>query len=126
MTGDVSLDYNIGMNFGVTEKKMVELLARMEKCGLKESDIEESFVRGSGPGGQKVNKTSSCALLKHKPTGLMVKMQKERSLGLNRFFARRRLCELLEEEQGIVSAEKLALEKIRKQKQRRNRRSSSK
>ena len=80
---------------------------------------------GSGPGGQKVNKTSSCALLKHKPSGLMVKMQKERSLGLNRFFARRRLCELLEEEQGIVSTEKLALDKIRKQKQRRKRRNSN-
>ncbi len=113
------------MNFGVTDKKTAELFARMEKCGLKESDIEETFVRSSGPGGQKVNKTSSCALLKHKPSGLQVKMQKERSLGLNRFFARRRLCELLEESMGVISTEKRKSDKIRKQKQRRKRRSRS-
>lgn len=114
------------MNFGVTDRKQAELEARMAALGLREEDFEEKFVRSSGPGGQKVNKTSSCVVLKHTPSGLEVKMQKERSQPLNRYHARKRLCELMEEQTlGACSPAALAAEKIRKQKQRRRRRSNS-
>ncbi len=111
------------INFGVSEKKTVQLLKRMDKCGLLEGDIEEKFTRSSGPGGQKVNKTATCVQLKHNPSGLQVKMQKERSQRLNRFFARRRMCELLEERQsGVNSVLVRKAHKIHKQKDRRRRR----
>ncbi len=112
------------MNFGVTQKKQEELEARMARLELREENIQERYVRSSGPGGQKVNKTASCVYLKHLPSGLEVKMQRERSQGLNRYYARKRLCELLEHEQlGRKSPAALKADKIRKQKQRRRRRS---
>ncbi|MBN1766588.1 MAG: peptide chain release factor-like protein [Sedimentisphaerales bacterium] len=111
------------IDFGVTPQKREELLRRMTACDLREADMEETFIRGTGPGGQKINKTSSCVSLKHIPSGLTVKMQRARSQGLNRFYARRRLCELLEERMlGHKSPEALKREKIRKQKDRRRRR----
>lgn len=111
------------INFGVTEQKRQELEQRMQNCGLLEKDLEESFVRSGGAGGQKVNKTSTCVQLTHLPTGLTVKMQKSRSQGLNRFYARRQVCELLENEMlGKGSPEAKRIEKIRKQKDRRKRR----
>jgi len=114
------------INFGVTQQKQDELTQRMKACGLQESDLIETFVRSSGPGGQRVNKTSTCVHLKHQPTGIEVKMQKARSQPLNRFYARRRLCEQLEARQlGKESPQSLQQEKIRKQKQRRQRRSRS-
>jgi protein subunit release factor B len=112
------------MNFGVTQKKQQELEARMARLGLREQDMQERYVRSSGPGGQKVNKTASCVYLKHLPSGLEVKMQRERSQGLNRYYARKRLCEMLEHERlGDKSPAALKADKIRKQKQRRRRRS---
>jgi protein subunit release factor B len=112
------------MNFGVTQKKQQELKARMARLGLREQDMQERYVRSSGPGGQKVNKTASCVYLKHFPSGLEVKMQRRRSQGLNRYYARKRLCELLEREQlGNKSPAVLKAARIRKQKQRRSRRS---
>ncbi|NLK42449.1 MAG: peptide chain release factor-like protein [Planctomycetes bacterium] len=111
------------INFGVTEHKRQELEQRMQKCGLLEKDLEEKFVCSQGAGGQKVNKTSTCVQLKHIPTGLSVKVQKSRSQGLNRFYARRQLCELFEDKQlGKDSPEAKRIEKIRKQKDRRKRR----
>jgi protein subunit release factor B len=111
------------MNFGITQKKQEELEARMAAVGLREEDLQEKYVRSSGPGGQRVNKTSSCVYLKHEPTGLEVKMQRERSQALNRYYARKRLCELLEQQiLGTKSPAALKVEKIRKQKQRRKRR----
>jgi len=111
------------MNFGITQKKQEELEARMAAIGLREEDLQEKYVRSSGPGGQRVNKTSSCVYLKHEPTGLEVKMQRERSQALNRYYARKRLCELLEQQiLGTKSPAALKVEKIRKQKQRRKRR----
>ena len=113
------------INFGITERKKEELEKRMHKCGLLEKDLEEKFVRSGGAGGQKVNKTSTCVHLKHVSTGLAVKVQKSRSQGLNRFYARRQLCELLENELlGKDSPEAKRIEKIRKQKDRRKRRQS--
>jgi protein subunit release factor B len=111
------------INFGVTERKQAELARRMEKCGLQEKDLEETFVRSGGAGGQHVNKTSTCVHLKHIPSGLSVKVQKSRSQTLNRFYARRQLCELLEnQQQGKDSPEAKRIEKIMKQKDRRKRR----
>ncbi|MBN1361176.1 MAG: peptide chain release factor-like protein [Sedimentisphaerales bacterium] len=96
----------------------------MAALGLREQDLQEKYVRSSGPGGQKVNKTSSCVHLKHLPTGLEVKMQRERSQPLNRYYARKRLCEMLEARTlGRASPAALKAEKVRKQKQRRRRRS---
>lgn len=109
--------------FGVSPEKDAELRRRMEACDLREEDLDEQFVRASGPGGQKVNRTATCVQLTHRPTGLSVKMQQERSQGLNRFFARRRLCELVEEQVlGKLSPKALRREKIRKQKKRRGQR----
>ena len=114
------------INFGVTERKKAELEQRMQKCSLFEKDIEESFVRSTGAGGQKVNKTSNCVQLKHIPSGLAVKVQKSRSQRLNRYYARKQMCELMENKlMGKDSPKAKKLEKIRKQKNRRRRRTSS-
>lgn len=109
--------------FGVTQSKELELLRRMAACGLRETDLDESFVKGSGPGGQHVNKTQTGVLLVHRAARLEVKMTKERSQALNRFFARRRMCELLEAKQlANNSPEAKRVAKLRKQKDRRRRR----
>jgi len=98
----------------------------MEACGLRERDLEERFVRSRGAGGQHVNKTSTCVCLHHVPTGLIVKMQDARSQGLNRFLARRRMCELIEAAQlGAQSPDARRIAKIRKQKLRRRRRGAA-
>ena len=95
----------------------------MARIDLREEDLEEHFIRGSGSGGQKINKTSSCVVLRHRPTGLEVRCQAERSQALNRFLARRELCAKLEERRdGAASARRQAQEKIRRQKRRRSRR----
>jgi protein subunit release factor B len=109
--------------FAVTPQKEDELRQFMARLGIVEGDLEERFVKGSGAGGQKVNKTSSCVWLLHKPTGLEVKCQRERSQAMNRYFARRELCEKLEEKiKGVRSARQQEQEKIRRQKRRRSRR----
>ncbi len=109
--------------FGVTPQKEKALLERMAALNIVDSDLDESFITGSGKGGQKVNKTASCVQLRHGPTGLEVKVQEARSQALNRYHARKRLCELMEEKTlGKKSPAALKLEKIRKQKQRRKRR----
>ena len=83
--------------FGVNPVKEEELSSRMEKLGISENDIVEKFIRSGGKGGQNVNKTSTCVYLKHIPTGIEVKVQKERSQSLNRFLARRLLVSKIEE-----------------------------
>lgn len=113
------------INFGVTERKKEELEQRMQRCGLREGDIEEKFVRSGGAGGQKVNKSSTCVYLKHIPNGLAVKVQESRSQGLNRYYARKLMCEMLENKaMGKESPEAKRIAKIRKQKDRKRRRSS--
>jgi protein subunit release factor B len=111
----------------VSQEKEQALHERMERLGVREEEFRETFVRSSGPGGQKVNKTSSCVQLVHLPTGLAVKCQQERSQALNRYLARRLLLDRIERLQtGLVSAEKQRVEKIRRQKRRRSRRSQEK
>lgn len=107
--------------FPVTEQKENELIKEMQSLNIKESDIEEKFIRCSGHGGQKVNKTSSGVYLRHIPTGIEVKCTKERSQGLNRFFARRMLVEKIKEFLGMNSQKQEKIEKIREKKQRRKR-----
>ena len=112
----------------MTEKSRDDALKkRMDHLGIKEEDLIEKFILGSGSGGQKINKTSSCVYLKHIPTGIEVKCQQDRSREMNRFFARRKLCDELEEQaEGIKSKKQQAREKIKRQKRRRSRRSKEK
>jgi len=108
----------------VSTEKLDALARRMEALGFSEADLLEKFVRGSGAGGQKINKTSNCVFLKHLPSGVAIKCQMDRSRELNRFLARRELCEALEHiRDGKASAKTQAIEKMRRQKRRRSRRS---
>lgn len=108
----------------VSEAKRLALSRAFDELGLRESDLEERFIRSSGPGGQHVNKTSTCVVLRHRPSGLEVRVQRERSQALNRFLARRLLAEKLETLlRGRASALEQAREKVRRQKRRRSRRS---
>ena len=98
----------------------------MAGLGVTEETLTEKFIQGSGSGGQKINKTASCVYLKHSTSGIEVKCQQQRSRELNRFIARRELCERLEEiRDGKKSARQQAHEKIRRQKRRRSRRSKN-
>lgn len=111
----------------LSQEKDAALRERMERLGVREEELRETFIRSSGPGGQKVNKTATCVYLVHLPTGLSVKCQQERSQALNRFLARRLLLDRIERLQtGLVSAERMRTEKIRRQKRRRSRRAREK
>jgi protein subunit release factor B len=111
----------------ISSQKEAALREKMEALGVYERDIEESFVRSSGAGGQHVNKTSSCVQLFHRPTGLLVKCQQDRSQAINRYLARRILLGKMESQiLGKKSAEQQKREKIRRQKRRRSRRAKEK
>jgi protein subunit release factor B len=99
----------------------------MAACGLIESDLDESHVRSGGPGGQHVNRSATAIYLKHRPSGFEVKMQQARSQALNRFYARRRMCEMIEARQGggDTRADR-AREKLRRNKAQRRRRAKKK
>jgi protein subunit release factor B len=79
--------------------------SRLAALGTSAADVEVRFVRGAGPGGQKINKTSSTVWLRHRPTGIEVRCQRERSQTANREFAWRELCEKLETLRRTVRAE---------------------
>lgn len=112
------------MHNPVSDEKQTALAKRMADLGINDSDLWEKFTRGSGSGGQKINKTNSCVFLKHLPSGICVKCQLDRSRELNRFLARRELCERLEQIRDCkASAKTQAIEKLRRQKRRRSRRS---
>ena len=99
----------------------------MERLGILEQDIVEKFVRSGGRGGQNVNKVSTCVYLKHVPTGLEVKCQRERYQAINRFLARRMLADKIEKQLlGALSAEEQRIEKIRRQKRKRSKRAKAK
>jgi peptide chain release factor len=109
--------------FAPSADKLAQVEQRMSALGVRESDLEETFVRSGGAGGQKVNKSSSCVMLLHRPTGLRVKCQTTRHQAMNRFLARRLLLDKIERAQkGHLQAEQAAIEKIRRQKRKRSRR----
>jgi protein subunit release factor B len=81
-----------GYNMSITKEKWKALREQMEKLSIQEEDLREKFILGSGSGGQKLNKTSSCVYLKHLPSNIEVKCQQERSREVNRFLARQELC----------------------------------
>ena len=108
--------------FEVSADKETQLAQRMVALGVRETDIEESFVRSGGHGGQNVNKTSTCVMLLHRPTGLQVKCQETRQQGLNRFLARKLLLDKIESiRKQRAAAERARVEKIRRQKRPRSR-----
>ncbi len=114
-------------DFPVSPHKLRALEERMARLGVREEDIEETFIRSGGPGGQKVNKTSTCVQVLHRPTGILVKCQQSRSQALNRFLARRTLVERIEERLlGEQSARRQEAARIRRQKRKRSKRAKEK
>ena len=108
--------------FAVSLEKETQLFQRMKALEVLESDIEESFVRSGGHGGQNVNKTSTCVMLLHRLTGVQVKCQSTRQQGLNRFIARHTLLDKIEaQRRARADAERAHLEKQRRQKRKRSR-----
>ncbi len=111
--------------FGPEKEEL--LREEMSRFGVKEEDIVEKFVRSQGPGGQNVNKVSTCVHLKHLPTGIEIKCSEERSQYLNRRLARVLLLRKIENTiLGKLSQEQKRIAKIRRQKHRRSRRAKQK
>jgi protein subunit release factor B len=114
-------------SFAVSKDKEKALREKMERLGIFEKDLEEKFIRSSGKGGQHVNKVSTCVYLKHLPSGIEVKCQRERSQSINRYVARQILADKLEAMiLGKESEEQQRIEKIRRQKRKRSRRAKEK
>ena len=106
--------------FGEKARELEERLARL---GVRAEDLDESFVHSGGKGGQNVNKVATCVVLVHRPTGIAVKCQRERTQGANRLVARRMLADKIEEMRlGAASKRQQEAERIRRQKRRRGRR----
>lgn len=113
--------------FGVSHKKEDALREKMARFGIKESELEEHFIRSRGPGGQNVNKVSTGVYLKHLPSGVEVKVCSERSQILNRYGARKVLVGKIETMiLGRQSEERKRVEKIRRQKRKRSKRAKAK
>jgi protein subunit release factor B len=111
----------------ISSEKRKALRERMERLGISEKDIVEKFVRSRGRGGQKVNKASTCVYLKHLPSGIEVKCQRERYQALNRFLARRLLADKIERRiLGKLKEEEQRIQKIRRQKRKRSKRAKEK
>ena len=111
----------------ISPEKIEAIRKLMEEASVYEDDLEESFILGGGPGGQKTNKTSSVVRLFHEPSGVAVKVGASRSREDNRWLARRMLAEtILDNEHKRKSAARQKAEKIRRQKRRRSRRQKQK
>ena len=111
----------------ISPEKIEQIRALMAEASVYEDDLEESFILGGGPGGQKTNKTSSVVRLSHEPSGVAVKVGESRSREDNRWLARRMLAEtILEREHKRKSEARQKAEKIRRQKRRRSRRQKQK
>jgi protein subunit release factor B len=115
-----------GLPFPVSRDKLEALRTRMRGLGIHEDDLDESFVTSQGKGGQNVNKVATCVVLLHRPSGLRIKCQQERSQGLNRYLARKQLADKIEQAKlGAQSERQQEIERIRRQKRRRSRRAKN-
>src|SRR3954467_12060722 len=115
-----------GAQFPVSSDKARELRERLDRLGIRDEDLEEQFVRSGGKGGQNVNKVATCVVLLHRPSGIQVKCQQERSQGMNRYFARKLLADKIENDpRGRQSAQQQDFERVRRQKRRRSRRAKA-
>ena len=104
-------------------EKARELEERLALLGVRQEDLDESFVHSGGKGGQNVNKVATCVVLVHRPTGIAVKCQRERTQGANRLVARKMLADKIEERRlGAASKRQQEAERVRRQKRRRSRR----
>jgi len=113
--------------FGVRQDKEEALMKSMRELGIREEDLVESFSTSRGPGGQNVNTSLTAVRLKHLPTGIVVKAQRERTQGPNRYLARKLLLEKFQEMAlGEKSPKRKKIEKTIKQKKRRRRRTKKK
>jgi protein subunit release factor B len=110
-------------DFAVSPEKNRWLKEKMKALNIREEEIIERFIRSSGHGGQKVNKSSTCVYLKHLPTGIEIKCMKDRSQSINRFLARRELIERIEASKGMGMTEVF---RIRKRKERKKRKALKK
>ncbi|QQR89692.1 MAG: peptide chain release factor-like protein [Myxococcales bacterium] len=111
----------------ISQEKIKALEALLKRLGIEEADLLEKFVRGSGPGGQKINKTSVAVYLRHLPSGIEVKVQQSRSQATNRFLARRELADrLIEQKTQEKSQKQQRMEKVRRQKRKRSKRAKEK
>ena len=118
---------NLGERFPVSPAKSEALLARIRTLAIDPALIEERFIRGGGPGGQKINKTASCVQLSYAPLGLTVRCQQDRSRSLNRFLALRELVDEIEVRVSPGTSQRLReIEKKRKSKARAGRRARAK
>lgn len=114
---------NLNEKFPVSPKKREALLARIQHLQIDLKKIKERFVRGSGCGGQKINKTANCVVLQYAPLNITVKVQRERQRSLNRFLALRELLDRIEMQISPGASPRLKkIDKIRKQKAREKRR----
>ena len=105
----------------VSQEKEAQLAQRMVALGVRAADVEESFVRSGGHGGQNVNKVSTCVMLVHRPTGVQVKCQETRQQGMNRFIGWHLLLDKIEaQRQAKIKAERDRVEKLRRQKRKRS------
>jgi protein subunit release factor B len=115
-----------GLVFPVSSDKLSALRERMLGLGIREGDLQETFVTSQGKGGQNVNKVATCVVLVHVPSGLRIKCQQERSQGLNRYYARKLLTDKIEAAKlGAESRRVQESERIRRQKRRRSRRAKN-
>ena len=118
---------NLNERFDVSPGKIEALLERLGRLKINPALIEEGFTRGSGKGGQKINKTSNCVQLYYPPLDLAVRCQRERKRTVNRFLALRELVDRIEMEISPETSERLQeIEKRRRRKARRSERAAVK